>query len=71
MELDDIKNDPIYKLENLVTTISISTFIEEEQRLTNLKKEEFEQSLRESTERTTNSGSALFGANKNIFQSSN
>ena len=33
-----------------------------------LKKEEFEQSLRESTQRTTNSGSALFGANKNIFQ---
>ena len=30
---------------------------------------QFEQSLRESTERTTNSGSALFGANKNMFQS--
>ena len=30
---------------------------------------EFEQSLRESTQRTTNSGSSLFGANKNIFQS--
>ena len=29
---------------------------------------EFEQSLRESTQRTTNSGSALFGANKNMFQ---
>ena len=34
-----------------------------------ISKEQFEQSLRESTERTTNSGSALFGANKNIFQS--
>ena len=34
-----------------------------------VSKEQFEQSLRESTERTTNSGSALFGANKNIFQS--
>ena len=33
-----------------------------------LSKEQFEQSLRESTERTTNSGTALFGANKNIFQ---
>ena len=32
-----------------------------------LSKEQFEQSLRESTERTTNSGTALFGANKNIF----
>ena len=32
-----------------------------------VSKEQFEQSLRESTERTTNSGSALFGANKNIF----
>ena len=32
-----------------------------------ISKQEFEQSLRESTERTTNSGSALFGANKNIF----
>jgi hypothetical protein len=29
---------------------------------------EFEQSLRESTQRTTNSGSALFGANRNMFQ---
>ena len=34
-----------------------------------ISKEQFEQSLRESTERTTNSGSALFGANKNMFQS--
>ena len=34
-----------------------------------ISKQEFEQSLRESTQRTTNSGSALFGANKNIFQS--
>ena len=33
-----------------------------------ISKEQFEQSLRESTERTTNSGTALFGANKNIFQ---
>ena len=32
-----------------------------------LSKEQFEQSLRESTERTTNSGTSLFGANKNIF----
>ncbi len=32
-----------------------------------ISKEQFEQSLRESTERTTNSGTALFGANKNIF----
>ena len=32
-----------------------------------VSKEQFEQSLRESTERTTNSGTALFGANKNIF----
>ena len=32
-----------------------------------VSKEQFEKSLRESTERTTNSGSALFGANKNIF----
>ena len=30
---------------------------------------EFEESLRNSVSRTTNSGSALFGANKNIFQS--
>ena len=34
-----------------------------------ISKQEFEQSLRESTQRTTNSGSALFGANKNMFQS--
>ena len=34
-----------------------------------VSKEQFEQSLRESTQRTTNSGSALFGANKNMFQS--
>ena len=34
-----------------------------------VSKEQFEQSLRESTERTTNSGSALFGANQNMFQS--
>ena len=34
-----------------------------------ISKEQFEQSLRESTVRTTNSGTALFGANKNIFQS--
>ena len=32
-----------------------------------ISKEQFEQSLRESTERTTNSGTSLFGANKNIF----
>ena len=32
-----------------------------------VSKEQFEQSLRESTERTTNSGTSLFGANKNIF----
>ena len=32
-----------------------------------VSKEQFEQSLRESTQRTTNSGTALFGANKNIF----
>ena len=32
-----------------------------------ISKQEFEQSLRESTERTTNSGTSLFGANKNIF----
>tara|TARA_B110000259_G_scaffold161052_1_gene184909 strand:+ start:204 stop:527 length:324 start_codon:yes stop_codon:yes gene_type:complete len=32
-----------------------------------VSKEQFEKSLRESTERTTNSGTALFGANKNIF----
>ena len=30
---------------------------------------EFEERLRNSVSRTTNSGSALFGANKNIFQS--
>ena len=34
-----------------------------------ISKQEFEQSLRESTERTTNSGIALFGANQNMFQS--
>ena len=34
-----------------------------------ISKEQFEQSLKESTARTTNSGSALFGANQNIFQS--
>ena len=33
-----------------------------------ISKQEFEQSLRESTQRTTNSGTALFGTNKNIFQ---
>jgi hypothetical protein len=33
-----------------------------------VSKEQFEQSLRESTERTTNSGSALFGANQNMFK---
>ena len=33
-----------------------------------ISKQEFEHSLRESTQRTTNSGSALFGANKNIFE---
>ena len=33
-----------------------------------MSKEQFENDLRQSTERTTNSGSALFGANKNIFQ---
>ena len=32
-----------------------------------ISKQEFEQSLRESTQRTTNSGTSLFGANKNIF----
>ena len=32
-----------------------------------LKKEEFETSLRESTNRTTHSNSALFGASRNIF----
>lgn len=30
---------------------------------------EFEESLRNSIQKTTNSGTALFGANKNIFQS--
>ena len=33
-----------------------------------MSKEQFENDLRQSTERTTNSGSALFGANKNIFE---
>ena len=33
-----------------------------------LYSEQFENDLRQSTERTTNSGSALFGANKNIFE---
>ena len=34
-----------------------------------MSKEQFEEDLRQSANQSTNSGSSLFGANKNIFQS--